>query len=468
MARLVLLLATLVLGAPSAHAVTDDLQCFKVRDQTLKKLGAVVDLDAPAMGVAAGCRLGRAELYCVPAETTVRPGTLANGKEPVTPLPFVGPPAEHARLCYRVKCKKGVGRGPEQVATDQFGTHRLAKPKTSLVCRPVVPAHGFCGDGMRAGPEACEGADLGGATCASLGYLTGTLGCTSACTHDVGGCVPIPPSFTIRSPDVQIDPGQEIVYCYYFRTPNAEELAIKTWTSTLAPPAARVVMRFTATDVEPPDVQSASNCHLLHGLEGGAWPYFTHEPADRYDFPADDGTGTPVAQVVPAAQRGYLWIHYRNLGDAAATGHVEVTGIAHEPGTAVTRADSYVTYDASIGIGPNASTSESVTCGVPAGATFASLSVLAHRRAVQTYVKDGTAVAFDSTDWLRPGRATWSTPPFLAFAGGELTAQCDYVNPTNGTIVDGPSTATDEVCIAIGSYFPSTTPRLCYDGILSP
>jgi len=48
---------------------------------------------------------------------------------------------------------------------------------------------GRCGDGVRQEEyEACEGADLGGATCQSLGYYLGTLACASSCTFDTSGC----------------------------------------------------------------------------------------------------------------------------------------------------------------------------------------------------------------------------------------------------------------------------------------
>jgi uncharacterized protein YkwD len=45
-----------------------------------------------------------------------------------------------------------------------------------------------CGDGRRSGEEACEGTDLGGNTCAGLGFNGGTLGCASTCTLDTSGC----------------------------------------------------------------------------------------------------------------------------------------------------------------------------------------------------------------------------------------------------------------------------------------
>jgi hypothetical protein len=47
-----------------------------------------------------------------------------------------------------------------------------------------------CGDGVKAADEACDGPDLGGATCASAvaSGWTGVLACTSACQLDVTGC----------------------------------------------------------------------------------------------------------------------------------------------------------------------------------------------------------------------------------------------------------------------------------------
>src|SRR5690606_6600433 len=46
----------------------------------------------------------------------------------------------------------------------------------------------YCGDGARNGPEACEGGDLGGQTCAGLGFTGGSLSCNTNCTHNTGGC----------------------------------------------------------------------------------------------------------------------------------------------------------------------------------------------------------------------------------------------------------------------------------------
>ena len=99
-------LLLLALGATTAQAqgVADNLQCFKVTDASLRRLRGIVDLDAPSVGLAPGCKLGKAKLYCIPAKKTVQAGTLRDGNRPVTELPYHGPPAETDRVCYRVRC----------------------------------------------------------------------------------------------------------------------------------------------------------------------------------------------------------------------------------------------------------------------------------------------------------------------------------------------------------------------------
>jgi hypothetical protein len=48
----------------------------------------------------------------------------------------------------------------------------------------------FCGDGdINQAGEQCEGADLDGQSCQTLGFISGTLSCSVACTFDVSGCV---------------------------------------------------------------------------------------------------------------------------------------------------------------------------------------------------------------------------------------------------------------------------------------
>jgi hypothetical protein len=45
-----------------------------------------------------------------------------------------------------------------------------------------------CGNGIREGDESCDGQDLGGQTCQGLGYSGGALSCAGDCTFELSGC----------------------------------------------------------------------------------------------------------------------------------------------------------------------------------------------------------------------------------------------------------------------------------------
>ena len=46
----------------------------------------------------------------------------------------------------------------------------------------------FCGDNKAKGGEACDGSDLRGNSCTSLGFDGGALACTGSCELDTSGC----------------------------------------------------------------------------------------------------------------------------------------------------------------------------------------------------------------------------------------------------------------------------------------
>jgi hypothetical protein len=53
-------------------------------------------------------------------------------------------------------------------------------------------ATALCGNGKRETGEACDGADLGGFTCETVGYASGTLACEPSCLLSYAGCVANP------------------------------------------------------------------------------------------------------------------------------------------------------------------------------------------------------------------------------------------------------------------------------------
>lgn len=103
---------------------------------------------------------------------------------------------------------------PPDLPLEDAGACRVEAPARAPVCPATTCGNGArdrcmqcnpCGrggPGIDAGPpppwdagvccaeatEACDGADLNGVTCASLGYRGGTLGCDGACGHDTRAC----------------------------------------------------------------------------------------------------------------------------------------------------------------------------------------------------------------------------------------------------------------------------------------
>ncbi len=53
---------------------------------------------------------------------------------------------------------------------------------------PPEPSGPGCGDGVRTGEESCDGSDLAGADCLAAGYDGGALACADDCTYEVSAC----------------------------------------------------------------------------------------------------------------------------------------------------------------------------------------------------------------------------------------------------------------------------------------
>jgi len=190
-------------AAPVRAQVPDHLKCYKIKD-TLN-LGGTADLDTPQFGVDPGCKISKAQLFCVPATKANVSVVNKKTRQSIAPLPFSGAPQPGDQICYKVKCPTPLTPIPDQVVTDQFGNRTLTKLKASFVCVPAVKGTAYCGDGTIDAGEDCESSDLGGATCTSLGFASGTLACAPGCTFDLGGCVPNPPETcgngTIETPE---------------------------------------------------------------------------------------------------------------------------------------------------------------------------------------------------------------------------------------------------------------------------
>lgn len=288
-------------------------------------------------------------------------------------------------------------------------------------------------------------------------------------TPDGGDITPPKRGFQLTSPDIDIPGGTEITYCWYFRTPNTETMAIKRWQSHMTPGSHHVIMFLTGNkDEQPPGTVSDSNC-------GGAglsatWTYAAQTEEADLQLPEDDGAGKPLGQEIAASTGGYLQMHYLNAKDVPIKVHVTLNAEAHEANVEYTKTAAFVSYNSSIsipknaGIGGNPPKVETASCAPPANSKFWMMSTHAHRHATNTAVKDGTSMVFTSDDWEHPGAKQFAAPTFYTFTN-RVTYECTYKDTgDNGTypIQAGPSAVTDEMCMASGYYFPAPNgPKFC-------
>ncbi len=291
---------------------------------------------------------------------------------------------------------------------------------------------------------------------------------------------PPPPTrgFQVISPEITIPAGQEITYCYYFKTPNTENMVIKKWTSDMSPGSHHMIMFATTTETMPAGTISSSQC----GVGGAsaqnipAWIFASQTAHAELALPTDDGAGKPLGQEIKAGTPAYLQMHYLNAGETDIKVHVTVNAEAYQATDAYTPTAPYITFNGSINIPAGAvGDVETQTCSTPAGAKFWMVSTHAHKQAVKTEIKNGmpasTDIAFTSMDWEHPGAKAWMATPFYSFTGDKLTYSCTYNNTGSNagrTVTTGDSAVTDEMCMATGYYFPAPKSRICYNGFLVP
>ena len=285
---------------------------------------------------------------------------------------------------------------------------------------------------------------------------------TTADQPDAGidGMPPPTRGFQLVSPPIDIDPGKEVTYCWYFHTPNTVDMSIKQWSSHMTPGSHHMILYLTPTDQQPVGTMSTTQCGISNGTTGPIWTYAAQTVDATAQLPADDGTGTPVGQPVKAGHSGFLQMHYLNATDSVLHAHVELNAYAYNDGVAVTPAGPFVTFNRHIDLMPATPAGPTPgmvngSCDVKPDEKFYVMTSHTHKQGVHTFVKDGNTTVFDSTSWEHPGTSAWNAPTFYSFSSGKLTYQCEYLNPNTYEIKTGDSAATDEMCMAIGYYFPA-------------
>src|SRR5262245_20772819 len=109
----------------------DHMKFYSIRDSL--SLKGHVDLSSVQAGLEPGCKVSKAFLFCVPAQSTVVDAQSRG--ESIQPTALGGPnPGD--RICYKIKCSGALP--PAHQVTDTFGTRSIQPIKSYTLCTPAV------------------------------------------------------------------------------------------------------------------------------------------------------------------------------------------------------------------------------------------------------------------------------------------------------------------------------------------
>jgi Copper type II ascorbate-dependent monooxygenase, C-terminal domain len=147
--------------------------------------------------------------------------------------------------------------------------------------------------------------------------------------------------------------------------------------------------------------------------------------------------------------------------------------VKYQAGTMVSF-NSQIDVPAATAAGPGTQTVNG-TCTAPTGAQFFTMSTHTHKHATAAWVDyihngatteivhTGTETTYPAdqepgsgVDWEHPGVGLWTAPNFLTVSSGDsFTYHCSYSNTGSTPVTVGETAASNEMCMAIGYYFPA-------------
>lgn len=120
---------------------------------------------------------------------TTAPATTSTSGTPTSGTSGTGAASDSTTAAPTTGNGTTTGPGTATATTDASGSTQPAGTGTTDASTTAGPA---CGDGVVDVGEACDGAELGGMTCMSLGFTQGVLACDDACQLDTSGCSGMP------------------------------------------------------------------------------------------------------------------------------------------------------------------------------------------------------------------------------------------------------------------------------------
>lgn len=254
--------------------------------------------------------------------------------------------------------------------------------------------------------------------------------------------------------DTAVGAGKEIFECQYVTLPNVAGWMVSGQHTYTAGSHHLLIYTTDLTSI-PAGGNQVQDCyegsgsfmsHVRGVLYGGQTPTGTQT------FPSGVGLATTANQVL------LFQVHYLNATAADLTAHVDVKLTLDSGTDIVNNAGILFFYDPFIDVPPGAKATAQMRAPIPRDITLLYASSHYHARGVgySAYLDEPTKMAtqpfYTSASWSSPQIETMTMP---IAAGSKIRFECNYDN-SSGTqeFFQGPSAATNEMCMFIGAYYP--------------
>lgn len=321
------------------------------------------------------------------------------------------------------------------------------------------------GSSVSASGSAASG--TGGSGSGDVPAMTKGCGQGTSCTPAADLAPPAAADgFQIETPDnaITVEPNQEAFLCFYKTLPNTMAFDIGKMQSWMTPDSSH---HFIAYEIASGGGSPFGGGQQLDGtlqtcqFGGGTWMYATSVAGAVIEMKMPDQVGLPVA----AGTQIMLNMHFINPGTSTAHPKVKMNFLYAQNVTY--KAAAMISFNTGINVpaatqnGPGTQT-VSGTCNPAVGSKFFIMTSHTHKHATTTnvnFVSGGkTTNVVHTTDWEHPDVALWGAPDFLTVKSGDtFTYSCSYSNSGTSPVTVGETAASNEMCMAIGYYFPAGT-----------
>jgi hypothetical protein len=339
-----------------------------------------------------------------------------------------------------------------------------------------------------------------------LALATATVGCSSSPPNgasngkaDSGGPVPgyyaetatdlaapaagagiqiVTPDYSANDANAKnliVQPGQEIFLCYYVTLPNKTAIDVGGFQSWMSPGSSHHFIAYQEGGTglfagTPQTSGTITSCNF----GGGTWMYATSTPGEVVGMSMPKGVGLPLA----AQTQVMLNMHFINPTNGVLYPKVKLNILyatdVQQKAAAMVSFNTQIDVPPATASGPGTQTVTG-TCTAPAGSKFFTMSTHTHKHAtaaVINFVSGGTSKEIvhtgetqtypadqapgSGTDWEHPGVGAWTGPDYLSVQQGDsFTYSCTYANTGTSAVTVGETAASNEMCMAIGYYFPA-------------